>query len=563
MNAIDILYTGSRQAAEYVQFYLQRLEKTMDIRIVRISHVVRRIREFPWRIAKVIFLEFPSLIVIDRESQDPIATIEFFGRKPMGYNHAQFFARLFQSGRAGVPFLIIFPSKAFQTRRSAGGRNAVEYDNPIFLAALLNASGFFNCPILSFNWDMDEEMNEGREDHGYMLIDQHFPAMPDSNNGNVINFFNILLKCIAKYPYFEDFDNWDEFLIALNQMNVFLSEIRTHARRIGRFNATTMRPDAFMQWLEESYGVKKKDIPRRFHEVPTVVHINSSKTFRTDPYAGLFALFKASFCMNTEKMPTLLNLVSCWEKISIKDIKKQFFQHLGENWNGNLEISLGDWVNTSNKHVQCFSYLLDGIITRDGALWKKKDHPLSMNSPAWNEVLGLFPSSLDINEVLNSAAFGEEDVAYAIFNILRENGWSIISFNPPRGIRHVDLLGEDSGINRARDAQVPDLIGYKTDFLLILEFKVDYSQADVDKLKSLSKKAIERVLQENGLKQTANIIKGVGFCIDGEETQDMEEIQLPDEFVAFLVRRGEGGEKIFLKSNKHDMVFEGLDFYSK
>ena len=89
MSKIDILYTGSRQSAEYVQYYLSRKDKELDIRIVKITKIRNKMHKFPWKIARLMLLELPSLIIIERTSQEPLINIEFSGRKPMGYNHSQ------------------------------------------------------------------------------------------------------------------------------------------------------------------------------------------------------------------------------------------------------------------------------------------------------------------------------------------------------------------------------------------------------------------------------------------------------------------------------------------
>ena len=116
---IDLLYTQTYQIAEYLEYYLEE-KINIDIRTIRIHHLLKKLPTLPWKIARLLFLEYPGAIIIDRDSQDPIAVIEIFGRKPMGYNHSQFYARLVQSARCGIPFLIIYPSMAFQIRKSVG-----------------------------------------------------------------------------------------------------------------------------------------------------------------------------------------------------------------------------------------------------------------------------------------------------------------------------------------------------------------------------------------------------------------------------------------------------------
>lgn len=554
MCEIDILYTGSRQSAEYVQYYLSQKDKKLDIRIIKITKIRKIMHKFPWKIARLMILEFPSLIFIERTSQEPLINIEFSGRKPMGYNHSQFFARIYQSGRCKVPFLFIYPSRAFQVRKSEGGRNAIEYDSPIYIKGLINANKIFGVPILAFNWDMDIKGETSKIFHGSLLLDEKFTQMPDSNSPDLNLLFDYLARQIREFANGTlDYFNWDETNKALEKMKLLKDQLESRSSINREFRYDYYTSADFISFIINKYEIKEHNIPERFLKKPTIVHENGSKTIRSDPYVGLYALYDLTFCRNPDNLNDKYNLVALWSNKELsKELATQKFEgYYEENWNNDLSIELNAWLDSNQKIGRCFTYFLDGFLLNDGLFWKSYiNQPLFMNDSKWDTVNSNFPSKLDIDDIISSDTIDEEDIAFSIRDLLLNNGWKLLSFNPPRGIRHVDLLSQNSGILRAFGAKVPDIIAYKNKGLLILEFKVDVDQNDIDKLLNTSKSDLEILKEEYNLPPDFKLLKGIG--ISHFEVRYYDEIVIPSEIATFIVDECNRETTLFWKNEVYN-----------
>lgn len=563
MSEIDILYTGSRQSAEYVKYYLNQKNKEFEIRIIKITKIRNKTYQFPWKIARLMLLEFPSLIVIERTTQYPIINIEFCGRKPMGYNHSQFFARIYQSGRCKVPFLFIYPSRAFQVRKSEGGRNAIEYDSPIYLNGLLNANKIFKVPILAFNWNMDFEAGSSDVFHGSLVLDSKFIQMSDSKSPEMVLFINLLNRYLTEFfngnfNYFE----WEETKESLSNMESLKEKLSSRTKVNRSFRYEIFNPNEFLKFVKKQYNLSKSELPERFLQKSTIVHRNTSKTIRSDPYVGLYALYDLTFCRDSENIDEKYNLVGYWanEQLSKELAEQKFRRFYGQDWKSNLIISLEAWIKSNQKIGRCITYFLDGFLLNDGYFWKSlANHPLFMDDISWDLIKSEFPESLDIENIITQDELDEEDIAFSVRDILLTDNWKILSFNPPRGIRHIDILGENSGIVRAFKAKVPDIIAFKENALLILEFKVDLDQSDIKKLLDVKKSNLEVLQKEHKIPKDYILIKGIG--ISNFERRYYDEKVLPDEIVTFIVNKDTKKACIYNENDEYSQYLERLPKY--
>ena len=560
MCEIDILYTGSRQSAEYIQYYLSQKDKELDIRIIKITKIRKKMHKFPWKIARLMLLEFPSLIIIERTSQKPIVNIEFSGRKPMGYNHSQFFARIYQSGRCKIPFLFIYPSRAFQVRRSEGGRSAIEYDSPIYIKGLINANKIFGVPILAFNWDMDIKGEMSNIVHGSLLLDENFTQMPDSNSPDLNLLFDYLERQIREFANGTlDYFNWDETNKALEKMKLLKDQLESRSLVNREFRYDYYTSDDFISFIINKYEIKEHNIPERFLKKPTIVHENGSKTIRSDPYVGLYALYDLTFCRNPDNLNDKYNLVAFWsnKELSKELATRKFKGYYKENWNNDLSIELKAWLDSNQKIGRCLTYFLDGFLLNDGLFWKSCiNQPLFMNEPKWDIVDLNLPTKLDIDNTISIDTIDEEDIAFSVRDLLLNNGWKLLSFNPPRGIRHVDLLSQNSGIVRAFGARIPDIIAYKNNGLIILEFKVDLDRNDIDKLLNISKSDLEILKEEYNLPPDFKLLKGIG--ISHFEVHYYEDVVIPSEIATFIVDEYNRKTTLFWKNEVYNQFLNDL-----
>lgn len=79
----------------------------------------------------------------------------------------------------------------------------------------------------------------------------------------------------------------------------------------------------------------------------------------------------------------------------------------------------------------------------------------------------------------------EEEVYNGAKRILKNNNYTLLAGQPPRGVDHLPVVEIKSGTNKekgSKDSFKPDLIAYKDNILLIIECKPNFSNSDLQKL---------------------------------------------------------------------------------
>ncbi len=79
----------------------------------------------------------------------------------------------------------------------------------------------------------------------------------------------------------------------------------------------------------------------------------------------------------------------------------------------------------------------------------------------------------------------EETITKCILNFLAKKGWRVLSFDFPQSGTGISLKVNNSHNEKNRGSVTPDVIAIKSNILLILENKSDFSKKDLDKLETV------------------------------------------------------------------------------
>lgn len=334
----------------------------------------------------ILYLDKPDLIITSGFPIKPIVSIEITSAAGTGHALFQRIPRAIAAAEKCVPVAYLLPEKVWVQRR-----NSARWDhyNPLIFKTLLEIGNFHKVPVAAFSWEAD--LVKGDPSNKMLITDEEprFVNLPNRDLDELKQFFNYINLTIQYY--LENKTHLEMQYEPLIRQRVEKMWGKYHERVSSRNRE--MRDWSPFTSCREVLTVDFLKVVRDYFADASFGTLLSSRentiiykasSMRGDPYAGALAAIDYLHCRNG---PTYedrhVNLVIEFPSSTMNDLfnKTSSFYNTRcplkwEQLNSvedaiYLMLHLRDGCRfTKQKEIRTFYYFADGIILKDGVLYR-------------------------------------------------------------------------------------------------------------------------------------------------------------------------------------------------
>ncbi len=292
-----VWYGEAKHLAEFVVQHTSLRQFSCEFR--RIGEKGSAFAANPKLIQDILYLDKPDVIVTSGKPEKPIVGLEFSAEAPTGHDCFQRMARVAASLEYGIPFAYVFPRRRWVRR--AGKARWDEY-NPLVFKTLAQMSRFHGVPALGFLWPADKE--HGDAEQGYLVCDKRgycLPRADDPEIGRVWAFVNLAVEHYLANEPFSQMVFTEYYAEQEARMWEWFHARGGNQRSWSPLTSCTTFDDLnqVRREIRKYTGVWIPSFPEHIKaRGQTVIYHNSSKTFRSDPYAGALIAVDYLLCRN-------------------------------------------------------------------------------------------------------------------------------------------------------------------------------------------------------------------------------------------------------------------------
>lgn len=236
-------------------------------------------------------LKYDRPDIILKDEDQIIFVLERTAEVPSGHNVGQRFGRLVAAAEAHIPVVYFGPYKAY---KHGGNTAGPRYMNLRLFYALHNVSSFYNTAVTTINWPIDNNCEV-----------LHTPQ----KDVRIIEYLNVF------FSYYDQngLNGLTEFILTSRFQQEQLQEQQLFANtEIVNPEQYLSPPDSVKISSRESF-IDQYQQAARFINAPQVVLYNVGMTYaRSDPYAGMAALYHFLYCIDNSS-----NLVLSFPHITL------------------------------------------------------------------------------------------------------------------------------------------------------------------------------------------------------------------------------------------------------
>lgn len=353
----------------------------------------------PDHIKEILYLDAPDLIV--EKDGRPVFTVEISQEAGTGHNAFQRFPRIAASVESDIPALYIYPEATFVRRKD---RNSWDEINPNIFRSLENVMQIYDVPALLFYYPTEFDEREVPEQNKGLVLDDEINGQPNREDSEMKSFFRTVNLAVkrAERAIQRPFIKEREVRERRNWMQREYYKKGGESGKGSPISATkTIPTEKILNYMKEEAPDAEPEIFSGREE--TVIY-QANAAYRGDPYPGALSAIDYLMCRTGKTYEDRdKNLMMCWGKVeekdetiainasenaaNIEDFVERVKRVVEESGRFLLDKDYGELDSeqipryymqvrhgtkfTQTKPIRIYAYFADGILFKDGTLWRE------------------------------------------------------------------------------------------------------------------------------------------------------------------------------------------------